>query len=210
MKLIAVNGSPRKEGNCHQLIKVIASVLEKEEILCEEVQLGQIQSCIACYKCFEKQSGQCVVTEDSFNAIQEKLVESDGLLLVSPVFSGSVSGSMKSFMERSSLVSMASGGLFDRKPAAALSVARRAGTLSALEPMHNYLNICGMITMGSTYWNVGFGGDKGEVLKDAEGMETLHNLSKNLAWLMKTVQASPFPQPETPRTTATNFIRDDL
>jgi len=212
MKVLAINGSPRKKGNCHHLSNYIKEKFQADFIELEEVFLNpnSLKGCISCFKCFEMQNGQCAIKDDDFNGIQEKLIEADGLILLSPVYTGSVSAAMKAFIEKSSLVSMACGGLFDRKPAAAIAVARRAGTLSTLEPMHHYMNITGMISVGSTYWNILYGGRQGECLKDQEGMETLDNLILNFTWLMKTINQSSLPQPETYRIKATNFIREDL
>lgn len=212
MKIVAINSSPNKEGNCHNIIKALKEQFSNQQIELEEIHLSQnkIQGCTACYQCFQTQNGQCAVNTDGLNSIIEKMVEAQGIILVSPVYTGSVTASMKALMERSSLVAMASGGLFDRKPGASFAVARRAGTLSTLEPMHHFMNICGMISLGSSYWNILFGGSAGQVEQDAEGQETLKNLSLNMGWLLKTLEQSTVPQPETSRTVATNFIRDDL
>lgn len=212
MKILAINSSPNKEGNGHHLSEFLNTQFQDQQIELEEIHLSQnqIQGCTACYKCFENQNGQCVLKKDNLNNVIEKMVEAQGVVFISPVYTGSVTASMKAFMERASLVSMASGGLFDRKPGAAIAIARRAGTLSTLEPMQHFMHICGMISVGSTYWNIVFGGKAGDVLKDAEGLETLKNLSLNMGWLIKTIDQSTVPAPETIRSTACNFIRDDL
>jgi multimeric flavodoxin WrbA len=214
MKILAINGSPTKDGNCHSVIQEISKYLKDESIEVEEVNLNQTQlhSCIACYKCFELQNGKCALNKDGFNDIQEKTIEADAIILVSPVYTASVTSAMKAFMERSSLVSMASGGLFDRKPVASIAVARRAGTMSTLEAMIHFSHVCGMISVGSSYWNVAFGGSPSSVLKDAEGLESIKNMTLNMAWLMKSLEASKdlVPQPETLRTRTTNIIREDL
>lgn len=214
MKVIAINGSPRKDGNCATVIEPFSEVLEQEGIQCERIDLNPhtLRPCLGCYKCFDKKDGKCIIKKDDFNDIQEKLREAKAVLLLSPVYTASVTALLKAFMERSSLVALANMDKPFPKMGAAVAVARRAGTLSALEPILHYLHVCDMISLGSTYWNIAFGGDKGEVAKDKEGMETLFNLAKKMTWLLKSLEFSreAVPMPKPNRIEITNFIRGDL
>ena len=212
MKVVILNGSPRRAGNCSTIIKTIEDKLRKDNIETEELFLcsgNGIASCSACFECFSEQNGVCINDKDEFNRIHGKVVDADGILVVTPVYTAAPSAPVKAFMERSSLVSMANGGQLDRKPAASFAVARRAGAVPALDSINRYFQVCSMITVGSTYWNILYGNEAGECLKDEEGVETLNNMLLNFAWLLKTIELSKanLPEPETVRTKFFNFIR---
>ena len=189
MKVVAFNGSARKDGNTAILIKQVFSSLEKKGIQTEMVQLARkkIRGCIACYKCFSKKNNQCVVKSDAMNEYIEKMLKADGIILASPTYFADVSAEMKALIDRAGLVSRANGDLFKRKVGAAVVAVRRGGAVHVFDTINHFFLIGQMIVPGSIYWNMGFGLDKGDVKKDDEGLKTMKILGENMAWLLKKV-----------------------
>ena len=211
MKVIAINGSPRKNGNTSILIQTVFEELKTQGIETEEVNVGRknFRGCLACMKCAETQDGHCVIKNDNLNDIIDKMREADGIILGSPVYCADLSGQMKVFIDRVSLVSAVNGNIMTRKVGASVIAVRRAGALTTFHSLNSFFTILQMIVVGSTYWNMGFGMEEGEVKQDEEGLETMHNLGKNMAWLIKSIKAAKdtVPEPETKREVSTNFIR---
>jgi multimeric flavodoxin WrbA len=212
MKVIAFNGSPRKTGNTHILIQTVFEELEKEGIETEEVNIAvkPYRGCMGCMKCFENGDGKCIIKTDDLNEQFNKMREADGILLGSPVYCANISAQMKGFIDRTSFLNFANGGnVLARKIGAGLTAVRRAGSLSALHSLNSFFTITQMIVVGSSYWNMGFGMEEGEVKQDAEGMQTMHNLGKNMAWLLKLKELAKgkIEEPETSVEVLTNFIR---
>ena len=191
MKVIAFNGSARKDGNTAIMIRQVFGELEKEGIETEMVQFsGQlIRGCIACYKCFENKDQRCAVKTDIANECIEKMLEADGIILASPTYFADVSAELKALIDRAGLVVKANEEMFARKVGAAVMAVRRGGSIHAFDSMNHFFLISGMIIPGSCYWNMGFGLDKGDVEKDDEGLRTMQTLGQNMAWLMKKIQA---------------------
>jgi len=191
MKVIAFNGSARKDGNTAIMIKQVFGELEKEGIETEMVQFSgkQIRGCIACYKCFENKDQRCAVKTDIVNDCIEKMLEADGIILGSPTYFASVSAELKALIDRAGLVAKANDEMFSRKVGAAVVAVRRGGSIHAFDSMNHFFLISGMIIPGSCYWNMSFGLEKGEVEKDQEGLQTMQTLGQNMAWLMKKIQA---------------------
>jgi len=191
MKVIAFNGSARKDGNTAILIKQVFSELEKEGIETEMIQLSgqKIRGCIACYKCFENKDKRCSVKNDVVNDCIEKMLEADGIILASPTYFADVSSELKALIDRAGLVAKANGDMFKRKVGAAIVAVRRGGSIHAFDSMNHFFLISQMIIPGSSYWNMGFGLDKGDAEKDDEGLQTMSNLGRNMAWLLKKIQA---------------------
>jgi len=191
MKVVGVNGSPRKEGNTGILINYVFEELKQEGIETEFVQLGgrKIRGCFSCYKCFENKDCRCANDNDVLNEILAKMVEADGILLGSPVYFSSMTAEMKALIDRCGLVSSANGGLFVHKVGASLAVARRAGAVSTFDALNHFFLYSQMVVPGSTYWNVAIGLAPGDVEKDEEGINTVKNLGKNMAWLLKKLNA---------------------
>jgi multimeric flavodoxin WrbA len=187
MRVVAFNGSPRQNGNTAMLLRVVLDVLEGEGIATELVQLGgrPISGCTGCQRCWEKQDGQCARTDDQVNACIEKIRAADGMLLGSPTYFADVNAEVKAFIDRCGFVAKANGDLFRRKVGAAVIALRRAGGIHAFDTVNHFFTISQMIIPGSSYWNVGVGGDPGEVEKDAEGLGTMKVLGENMAWLLK-------------------------
>jgi multimeric flavodoxin WrbA len=189
MKVIAFNGSVRKEGNTAILLNLVLDELKAEGIGTELYSLAgkPIQGCIACFKCFEKKNRRCNVEKDIINECIQKMDEADGILLGSPTYFADVSAGMKALIERCGMVSGANNKMYRRKVGAAVVAVRRAGAIHVFDSLNYFFTINEMIIPGSTYWNVGIGRQPGEVNSDAEGVQTMKNLGKNMAWLMKKI-----------------------
>jgi multimeric flavodoxin WrbA len=191
MKVVAFNGSPRKEGNTAALIKHVLGELEKEGIETETVHIGgkSIHGCIACMKCFENKNKKCVIDNDIVNDCIEKMVEADGIILASPTYFADLTPEVKALIDRAGFVAGANGGLFKRKVGAAVVAVRRAGSIHAFDSINHLFTITQMIIPGSNYWNVGIGLAEEDVEKDEEGIKTMETLGQNMAWLLKKLNA---------------------
>jgi multimeric flavodoxin WrbA len=191
MKVIAFNGSARKEGNTALLLNLVLDELKAEGIETELYSLAgkPLQGCIACYKCFEKKNRQCAVEKDIMNECIRKMDEADGILLGSPTYFADVSAGMKALIERCGMVGRANTDMYNRKVGAAVVAVRRAGGIHVFNSLNYFFSISGMIIPGSSYWNIGIGRQPGEVNNDAEGVQTMKNLGKNMAWLLKKLHA---------------------
>jgi multimeric flavodoxin WrbA len=191
MKVVAINGSPRKNGNTSILIKLMFKELQGEGIETEFVQLGGrlIRGCVACYKCFENKDCHCSNDKDELNEILAKMIEADGIILASPTYFCNMTPEMKALVDRCGLVSSANGGLFKHKVGAALAVARRAGAVTTFDALNHFFLYNQMVVPGSCYWNVVIGRNPGDVEKDEEGIKIARTLAQNMAWLMKKLDA---------------------
>lgn len=187
MKVTAFNGSPRKDGNTAHLIQHVFSVLNAEGIETELVQVGGhlIHGCTACFQCFEKKDGLCVIQKDIVNDCIRKMRESDGIILASPTYYTDITSELKALIDRAGFVATANGRFLKRKVGAAVIAVRRAGAVHAFDTINHLFLIAEMIVPGSCYWNMGIGREKGEVEKDEEGLRTMQVLGENMAWLMK-------------------------
>ncbi|MCK9294401.1 MAG: flavodoxin family protein [Desulfobulbaceae bacterium] len=191
MKVVAFNGSARKGGNTATLLKQVLEEIAREGIETELIELAgrAVPGCIACYKCFERKNQQCAVDNDIINEAIAKMREADGILLGSPTYFADVSASMKGLIERCGMVSRANGDMFKRKAGAGVVAVRRAGASHVFSSLNNFFTIGQMIIVGSSYWNIGIGRDPGEVLNDQEGIKTMQDLGRNMAWLIKKINA---------------------
>jgi multimeric flavodoxin WrbA len=190
MKVVAFNGSGRKDGNTYLLLKTVGEELEKEGIETELIQMAEqnpIQGCVACYGCMQQKNMKCAIDTDPFNSYFEKISKADGLLLGSPVYFSDITAGMKALIERSGLVGRANGNVLRRKVGAGIVAVRRAGSNHSLASLNYLFLISEMIIPGSSYWNMALGREAGSVLQDAEGMETMRTLGKNMAWLLKKI-----------------------
>jgi multimeric flavodoxin WrbA len=190
MKVIAFNGSTRKDGNTAILINYVLKELDAEGIETELLQLAgkKIHGCRACYKCFENKDQQCSFKNDILNECMAKMIEADGIILGSPTYYTDVSTEMKALIDRTGFVARANGDVLKRKLGAAVVAARRAGSIHAFDTLNHFFLIAQMIIPGSRYWNIGFGKDSGEVEKDEEGILIMKILGQNMAWLLKKVK----------------------
>jgi len=187
MKIVAFNGSARKDGNTAILINYVLKELDKQGIETELFQLAgkKIRGCKACYKCFENKDQQCSFKNDILNECMAKMIEADGIILGSPTYFTDVSTEMKALIDRAGFVARANGDMLKRKLGAAVVAARRAGSIHAFDTLNHFFLIAQMIIPGSNYWNIGFGRNTGEVEKDEEGILIMKTLGQNMAWLLK-------------------------
>ena len=178
MKVIAFNGSARKEGNTAILLNLVLAELKAEGIETELYSLAgkPVQGCIGCFKCFDKKEKRCNVEKDIIHECIQKMVEADGILLGSPTYFADVSASMKAVIERCGMVGRANNGLYRRKVGAAVVAVRRAGGIHVFNSLNYFFSINEMIIPGSSYWNIGIGRQPGEVNNDAEGVQTMKSL----------------------------------
>ncbi len=184
MKVIAFNGSPRKDGNTTILINHVFRGLEKEGIETELVPLSgkNIHGCIACYKCFENKDQRCAVKDDFANECIEKMIEAEGIILGSPVYFADMTPEMKALIDRAGLVSMANGGIYKNKVGAAVVAVRRSGAVHTFDGLNHFFLAGQMVIVGR---GLGVGRDKGDVEKDEEGIQGVKALGQRMAWLLK-------------------------
>ncbi len=187
MKVVAFSGSARRDGNTAILVREVFSVLEKEGIETELVQLAgeTIRGCIACYQCYERKDCRCAVRGDIVNECIEKMTAADGIILASPTYFADITPELKALIDRTGMVGRANSNLYRRKVGAAVVAVRRGGAVHAFDSINHFFLIGEMIVPGSNYWNMGFGKGKEEVRADGEGMATMRQLGENMAWLMK-------------------------
>ena len=185
MKVLGINGSSRKDGNTAIIIGKVFEELNKEDIETELIQLADydIQPCRGCFAC--KGRGNCVLAKDGFAYIFSQMVEADGIILGSPVYSADVSARMKAFLERGGVVVATNPGLLRHKVGASVAAVRRGGGMTTVDTMNHFMLNKEMIIVGSTYWNIIYGKNIGDVLSDDEGMANMHNLGENMAWLIE-------------------------
>ncbi len=191
MKVIAFNGSARKDGNTAILVRRVFSELEKEGIETELVQLaGQpIHGCSACGQCFKNKHRRCAKDGDIVNTCIEKMLAADGIILASPTYFADLTSETKALIDRAGYVARANGDMFQRKVGAAVVAVRRAGAMHAFDSINHFFLIGQMIIPGSSYWNIGLGRAKGDVEHDEEALRTMQTLGQNMAWLLKKINA---------------------
>lgn len=190
MKVIAINGSSRKDGNTAIIIKEIFNVLNKEGIEAEMIQLAghNIQGCIGCGGCSKSKNKKCCIKDDGIvNECIEKMVEADGIILASPVYFADVTSNMKSLIERAGVVSGSNGNIFKHKIGASVMAVRRGGAIHAFETMNNFLHYMQMYLVGGSYWNMVHGKAIGDVKDDIEGLKNMQSVAENMAWILKKI-----------------------
>ncbi len=192
IKVVAFNGSPRKDGNTGILIRKALNKLEEEGIHTELIDLSgtRIRGCTACRECRKKLNQKCAIDSDIVNDCIKKMIEADGIIIGSPTYFASLTAETKALMDRAGYVAKGNDNLFRRKVGAAVVAVRRAGSINVFQTINNFFLINEMIIPGSTYWNLGVGKERGEVESDAEGMGTMDRLGENMAWLLKIIKNS--------------------
>jgi multimeric flavodoxin WrbA len=187
MKVVAFNGSPRKEGNTHLLINHVFQELEQEGIETEEVSFvgRKIHGCLACYKCFQNKDKHCAVKEDALNECLDKMMAADGIILASPVYFADVTAEMKALIDRAGFVSMANGQLFRNKVGGSIAALRRTGGVQTIDSLNHFFLAMQMILIGR---GIAIGRDIGDVEKDEEGIGFMKLLGQRMAWLLKKLQ----------------------
>lgn len=189
MKVLAINGSARKDGNTAILINTVLKELNIAGIETEMIQLAGnvIEPCKACWACGGQ--GNCVHRNDSFREVFEKMKKADGILLGSPVYSANVSANMQALLERAAVVADMNQGLFTHKVGAAVAAVRRGGAMQAVDTMNHFFLNHEMIVVGSTYWNMGYGQMPGDVCNDEEGLANMRNLGQNMSYLLNALKS---------------------
>lgn len=184
MKILAINGSARKNGNTDILINRVLEKSEYAGIETEKIQLAGkiIEPCKACFACGGEEN--CIHKNDGFREIFEKMIEADGIILGSPVYAANVSANMQAFLERASVVCDMNPGLLKHKAGASVAAARRGGALNAIDTMNHFFLNHEMFVVGSTYWNMAYGQMPGDVVKDKEAFANMDNLAENMIWLL--------------------------
>ncbi len=207
LKVLLVNGSPRADGNTFCCLQEIEAQLSKLGVQAEIVQIGRqpVRMCINCGGCRRNNGKGCVFDDDILKEITEKMAEADALVVGTPVYYGQPNGAVLAVMQR---LFFAAGHLVQNKPAAALAVCRRGGATATLQTMNMMFEMMNMPVVTSQYWNIAYGGGKGEVKQDTEGMQTMRTLATNMAFLLKKIHADGQPAPKRDERPAfMNFIR---
>lgn len=211
MKVVAINGSPKSNGNTYEAIKAVAKELEKENIEVEIIHVGnkEVRGCLACGGCGRNKNERCVIENDDVNEWIQKMKDADGIILGSPVYYSAIAGTMKAFLDRAFYVASSNGGMFRHKVGASVVAVRRSGGLPVFDQLNNYINYSEMVMPTSNYWNVVYGTAPGEAARDEEGMQIMSVLGKNMAWIMKVIDfgKGKIEEPERDKKVFMNFIR---
>jgi len=211
MKVVAINGSPKSNGNTYEAIKAVANELEKENIEVEIIHVGNkmVRGCLACNGCARNKNEKCVMENDEVNEWIQKMKDADGIILGSPVYYSAIAGTMKSFLDRAFYVASANGGMFRHKVGASVVAVRRAGGIPTFDQLNNYIAYSEMVMATSNYWNVAYGTAPGDAARDEEGMQIMSVLGKNMAWIMKLIEfgKDKVAEPKREKKTFMNFIR---
>lgn len=204
MKVLLINGSPRRNGNTHIALSEVASALNENDIETEIVFIGTkaVQGCIACNKCAEL--GRCVFNDELYNTVREKLETADAIVVGSPTYYAGPNGSLCALLDR---LFYSSAPLFQYKPAAAVAVCRRGGASATFDRLNKYFTISNMPVVSSQYWNSVHGRLPGEAEQDGEGLQTMRILGNNMAWLLKNIKEGKHVIPDREPRIMTNFIR---
>lgn len=206
MKVLLINGSPRKKGNTFLALSEVAKTLEQQGIETEIVQIGTkaVRSCIACGQCAVKQLGRCVFDDDICNRVVEKLDTADALVVGSPTYYGQPNGAVLSLIQR---MFFSAGAKVQNKPAASVCICRRGGATTAFQTLNMAFEMMNMPVVTSQYWNIVYGRSEGEAALDTEGMQTMRTLGNNMAWMLKKIHAGSPDYPKREEWQAMNFIR---
>jgi len=212
MKVVAVNGSPRAQGNTRFALDVVCKELAAAGIETELVHVGDmtLRGCTGCGKCAKNKDERCTLADDGVNALIAKMKEADGVVLGSPVYFSGIAGTMKCFLDRAFYVAGSNGGLFRHKVGAAVVALRRSGAVTTFDQLNHYLHYAEMLVPSSNYWNVVHGAKAGEAAGDAEGVQIMEVLGRSVAWLLKLVEAgreAGLSAPPAEAKVRTNFIR---
>jgi multimeric flavodoxin WrbA len=211
MKAVAINGSPRKDGNTAHALKIIGKRLEEQGIEFEIIQVGDktIRGCIGCGTCAKNKDEKCSLSTDPVNDTIQVMKDSDGIIIGSPVHFSGIAGTMKSFLDRTFYVSGSNGGLFRHKVGASVTAVRRSGGSSTFDSLNHYLTYSEMILTTGNYWNIAHGRIPGEMLQDAEAVQTLELLGDNMVWLLKMKEQTKdtILKPERVNKIYTHFVR---
>ena len=203
MKVLLINGSPNKAGCTYTALSEVAGALQKEGIETEIFHVGTqpVSGCLACRSC--KKTGRCVI-DDGVNDLVDRLDTFDGLILGSPVYYAGPNGSLCALLDR---LFFSSKQHLQYKPAAAVAVCRRGGASATFDRLNKYFTISNMPVVPSQYWNSVHGLMPGDVEQDAEGLQTMRTLARNMAWMLKALNAPGVERPEREEPIYTSFVR---
>jgi multimeric flavodoxin WrbA len=211
MKIIAINGSPNKDGNTATALETMAGIFKEDGIDTEILQVGgrQIHGCIGCGYCRSSANNRCVFKDDVVNNFSDKMREADGIILGAPTYYAGIPGDMKSFLDR---VFFSGSTYFKYKVGTVVAVVRRTGGLDVVHSLMNFFNLAETVTPPSQYWMAAYGRDKKEILKDIEGMQTIRKNARAMVWLLKMISETKgkIPTPDEVKKedrVAMNFIR---
>jgi multimeric flavodoxin WrbA len=211
MRVIAINGSPHKEGNTYHALSMVGQQLKRNGIEFEIVHIGHkpIRGCSACGICGKNRDEKCAMKDDGVNDAIQQMKNADGIILASPVYYAGIAGTMKSFLDRAFYVSGSNGGLFRHKVGASVVAVRRTGGSFTFDNLNHYLLYSEMQIASSNYWNIIHGRTPGEVQEDAEGVQIMEVLGNNMAWMLKMWEATQesIPAPDPVRKVMTSFVR---
>jgi len=206
MKVLLINGSPREHGNTFTALSEVAATLNSEGIETEIISIGKqaVQGCIACGMCGRE--GRCTFRDDLYYKVLRTVKEGiDGLVIGSPVYYGGPNGSLCALLDR---VFYSLGADLQFKPGASVIVCRRGGASAAFDRLNKYFTMMNMPLVSSQYWNMVYGQTPGQAAQDEEGMQTMRTMARNMAWMIKRLNAREEGHPETERHVWTNFIRN--
>ena len=186
MRVLAINGSPRKGGNTEILLRKALEPVAAAGHQTEYIQVGgtRIRGCTACGACGRMKNRRCVIDDDIFNLVFAKMIAADAILIGSPVYFANMTAETKALIDRVGYVALANGGLLRRKIGVAVSAQRRGGGVHVMDSINHLFLISEMIVPGSTYWNFGVGSAPGDVLNDTEGLKNMNNLGEQIVWLL--------------------------
>jgi multimeric flavodoxin WrbA len=187
MHVLAINGSPQRNGNTARLLTEVLGPLQAAGITTELLHLADspIQSCRGCRACGKHKNNLCAIANDALNTLFQRMVAADGIVLGSPVYFSDVTSEMLALIHRTGMVARVNGDLFKRKVGAGVVAVRRGGAIHAFDTLNHFFLIGQMIVAGSNYWNIGVGRLPGEVEQDEEGLDTMRVLGENIAWLLE-------------------------
>ena len=190
MFALGINGSPRKGGNTEILLKEVLAQLSTAGWETEVVKVGgtDIRGCVACGMCMKNKNRQCAATKDIFNEVFAKMLKADAIICGSPTYFAAVSADLKALLERAGYVALANGNAFAGKIGAAVVAVRRGGAIHVYDSINHMFQMSRMILPGSTYWNMGYGLEKGDVGSDREGLNNMRHLGKAIDWLGKAIK----------------------
>ncbi len=202
MKVLLINGSPRREGNTHLALAEVARALEAGGVSTETIWIGNrpIQGCTGCNKC--KELGRCIFKDELYEKVMDRIAEADGLVVGSPTYYAGPNGSLCALLDR---VFYSCGSLLRYKVGAALTVCRRGGASASLDRLNKYFTITNMPLVPSRYWNLAYGHAPGDVMRDDEGLLTMRTMGRNMVWMLENLKPDTAPEAETG--VMTNFIR---
>ncbi|MCC8188694.1 MAG: flavodoxin family protein [Bacteroides sp.] len=204
MKVVLINGSPRRNGNTFIALTEIANTLQAEGVSAPIIQLGPkpVQGCNNCQKC--RPSNVCIFNDPLYAEVRKELEDADGLIIGSPVYYAGPNGALCALIDR---VFYSAGSMLSYKVGAAVAICRRGGASATLDRLNKYFSITNMNIVGSQYWNLAHGLAPGEVRQDEEGLQTMRTLGRNMAWTIRNTRAAQQATPQPEKRVVTNFIR---